>query len=399
MNFIIAGASLTRLEKLAKKYKEGLYSELIFLAEKVFQVGLGIMEAENTKHIHAITEKIKYVQKNWQIMDDAEMAEKLGLAVQTVKEYRSRLGLSHHNHKLTHTIDSLKGVSDAASNGNDHFFSVKDKKKIRARLDRTDETLAQEFKTSPVHIQRCRLELLAEYLPDHCATEGDAVLCKKFGVSIAVIGRIRRTLGLKRKRGRQDTRGKNPFFKKIGTAEEVRYALQEGGLTFPELMRSKGIAFTRQRSFQLLAEYGLTSEREHRKPIWHARRMVGSDREELAQRLVDIDWTKGRLKDLCFINAFASEIGVEHYVLKKYLDTLGVTIPDIHPRTEMVKLSCSQCGKDIFRPQWLIDREKKKYPDKKTWFCTRKCQGAHMGIHFGGRRGTRPVAETEAKEA
>jgi hypothetical protein len=209
----------------------------------------------------------------------------------------------------------------------------------------------------------------------------DATAAKIFGLNTSDYQRLRIRLGFLRIRGRVLKLGLQKIEPwELGTVEEIRYALTEGGQDITGIVKAKELDITRERGRQIIAEYGMNGNAYQRKPLWYAHKLVGLDKTELARNLTDKDWVTRQLAKSGGLYALASKLAVHkgrlRYYLHKHLE-LETGLERSHG--EMVELKCSFCQSPIWRLKSLVEKEKKTHPDKKKHFCNKSCQGKWLG--------------------
>jgi hypothetical protein len=166
----------------------------------------------------------------------------------------------------------------------------------------------------------------------------------------------------------------------LGTVEEIRIALTEGGYDITSLVRAKGLNITRERARQIISEYGMTGKAYHRELLWYAYRLVGLDKTELAHNLIDKGWVTKQLAESGGIYGLAAKLAVTEANLRNYIKLrMGLETNLLKSHGEMVELKCSFDGKPIWRLKRVIDRDKITRPNKVTYFCNKICQGKYLG--------------------
>jgi hypothetical protein len=236
-------------------------------------------------------------------------------------------------------------------------------------------------------IRRYRLVLAEKHIREHF-DDSDLISAPKFGLSVIAYKRLRIRLGFLHSRVCA-VNNKKIEPSDLGTSDEIRYALTEGGQTISDIIRDKGLPISRERARQIILEYGLTGKADQRRPIWYARRLVGKDRDELAINLANKDWVAEQVAGSGRVSALAAKLAItetrlECY-LRKHLDRVG--LKPLNSWATLVELKCSHCGGSIWRRKSLVESEKKRYPERTKHFCNKMCQGKWLGSLRKNRSG------------
>ncbi len=367
MNFEIAGKLLERTVSLASK----LQCDAANILSEIYRKGLEVMEGIKPAHAKRLprAEIASFIEENWSIMSDDEMAQELGLSFFTVRQYRCNMGLKK---------------TERASNGSLHLEVAKElteeeKAEILSKPEHSHETLSQNLHKPISMIKRYRLDLAEKHILEQAGGETDIISARKFGLKAMDYQRLRIKLGFLRLRGGAGP-GKKMEPCELGTVDEIRYALTEGGQTISGIIRTKELPITRERARQIIKEYGLDGNPYQRKPLWYSHQLVGLEKTELARNLTDKDWVTKQLAESGGLPALAAKLAVTEQRLKAYLHKrleLETGLEKSHG--ELVELKCSFCQSSIWRPKRLVERDKINHPNKTTNFCNKICQGKWLG--------------------
>jgi len=370
MNFEIVGKLLERTVSLASK----LNCDAEILFAEIYRKGLEAMEMAKPVRAKQLPseETASFIELNWLSMSDDEIAKALGFSHHTVTQYRCNMGLVKRSHSMNVSTHPIEPVAE---------LSEEEKAKIASKPEDSHQILSASLHKPIGMIKSYRLKLAEENIREHGTDESDVIAARKFGL------RARDYLGLRRKLHVLRIRGgaKNHPNKKmepceLGTVEEIRYALTEGGQTVTGIIEAKGLKITRQRAHQIIDDYGLGGITKQRKPLWYAHRLVGLEKTELARNLTDKDWVTKRLAESGGRCALAAKLSVPEWSLGSYLRLrLGLETDLEKSHGEMVELKCSFCKSSFWRPKKLVERDKKLHPNKTNYFHNKICQGKWLG--------------------
>ena len=261
--------------------------------------------------------------------------------------------------------------------------------------------LARRFNKSPRLVKKYRLALLARHLKNHFAEDSDAVLGKKFGLTESDV-RVKRyelRLYYEHGRGNAGEKGENDAsFKQLGKKKDIFYELTKGGKYITDIIRDRGLMFTRSRGQQIVAHHDFGDIRSQRTVLWYAHRLVELKNKELANKLAIKKWVKEQLIASGSTLALASKLGIESENLKRYLrDRLCVSPSFIYScsPSPMQKFHCAFCGDLFFVPKSLLVHQTKKNKLPKKRFCRVKCKRQYTRIHWAewfGRKRSKKIA-------
>ena len=413
MNIEIVGVLLERLTALASS----LRTDSPILVYEVFRRGLEVMEygaEKKVKEPRPLGSKKAYIQTHWMEKTDSEMAAVLGIKKATVQLYRRGLSLRNRDRMgvASDTDPTLNG--DAVMPPSDTppaivaptlSVTLNDEAKadIMAHSEFSHETLAVRTHTSPFKIKEFRVELALEFLrKSEWQKETDGAIGMRFGLKATDIGKLRTNLNLFRLRGGGARSELSPedYIALLCGAESIKEALQNGGKTIAELFREKGIGtnvLSRERMRQIVGTIGLSGEKSLRTPLWYANKLLGSGKAELAREIANPATLRIKLAEAGGCPALARLIGVSEHGLRTFarnvicLNTEGDELLIGGGRPEMVPLVCSYCSTTFFKSKVLVEREKRKYPDRTLHFCNRSHQGAYLGEHNRSKVGFHEV--------
>ncbi|MBU6232031.1 hypothetical protein KGP36_05245 [Patescibacteria group bacterium] len=302
-------------------------------------------------------------------MSDEEMAKELGLSSLTIRQYRCNMGLTRlerasDRHSRLEVVKELTG---------------EEKAEILSKPECSHETLSQNLRKPIGMIKRYRLDLAEKHMLENSIAETDVIGASKVGLKTTDYKRLRIKLGFRRSRGGGHSNKKvDPC--ELGTVDEIRYALTEGGQTMSDIVRIKKLPISRERARQIISEYGLNGQANQRKPLWYAHTLVGIENHELARNLADKSWVTKQLAESGGLRALAAKLGVTFGRLSTYLRyrlELDTGLEKSHG--ELVELKCSFCHSSFWRAKVSVERDKKKHPNKTTHFCNKICQGKWLG--------------------
>lgn len=386
MNIEIVGMLLERLTALA----ELLRGDPEYLAPEVFRKGLEVMEyraaTQKSKEPHSSKSKT-YIREHWETQTDEEMALVLGIQAETVRVYRGTLGLMRRKSLMFAPVlhPSENGAAPAMSSLSDTA-----KADIAAHPERSHEDMAVSLCANPLQIKKYRVELAGHFLSKgEWPKETDGAIGARFGLNFTDISTLRRASGMFRLRSQRSEKVSH-YIALLGGADAIKEALQNGGKTITELFLDKGITsavLSRERMRQLIGTVGLTGEKEQHTLLWYAARTFGPERAELAQELSNPETFRRRLAEAGSLPALAGKLRVSETRLRGFAEKAGLTSAEdkllCGQRGVLIALVCSTCGGTFCRPKARVEREKRKYPDKKTWFCNKTCQGSYVAKHYG----------------
>ncbi|MEI6238375.1 MAG: hypothetical protein WCP15_02435 [bacterium] len=369
MNFEIMGKLLARTVSLANK----LQCDAKNILDEIYRKGLEAMEGIQPAQAERLSSEYitSFIEKNLPSMSNEQMAKELGLSLFTLRQYRRKMGL-----------ERIKGMSNSSS----RLEVIKElmeeeKTEILSNPEYSHETLSQKLRKPILMIKRYRLDLAEQNILEYPGKETDVIAARKFGLKTSDYQRLRIKLRVLHPRG-----GGGPKKKiepsELGTIDEVRYALTEGGQNIADIVRAKGLSITRSRAQQIIKEWGLNGEACQRKPLWYAHRLVGLEKTELARNLTTKEWVIQQLAESGGLHSLAAKLAITHARLGGYLrKNLGLKTRLERSHCKLVELKCINCQSSIWRAAALVDREKKNLPNKTTYFCSKICQGKWLGKH------------------
>jgi len=153
-------------------------------------------------------------------------------------------------------------------------------------------------------------------------------------------------------------------------SEELRKAINEGGETMAGFCRRRGIPLTRERIRQIASDSEI--DVKNRTPLWFANKY---GHPELGERAV----VERLLAEKGRVPAAAAAIGLTERKFSCICRVHNIALPKNRPAT-MIGLTCSQCGIVFKRPKALVKWLKRRYPERKTCFCTLRCKGKWLGL-------------------
>ncbi len=303
MNFEIIGKLFKRTIALSGK----LQCKRETLPAQIYQKGLEVMEGEKPAHI--VVKRIQseyiasFIEQNWLTMSDKEIAVELGLSFPTIRLYRSQMGFGRRS-----------GSSNGSVSGEYVALSEEEKAEIASRPWYPNQTLAQTMQKPLVIIKSYRRELAKKYIAEHPHEDPDVLIARKFGLNTIECVKLRLGLGFPKQRCSQETK---PC--ELGTVEEIRFALTEGGYSITSLLKAKGLNITREGGRQIIARYGISGKVSQRKPLWYAHRLVGFENIELARNMANKSWITKQIAKAGGLVALAKKLGIEPVRLKSYV--------------------------------------------------------------------------------
>ena len=126
--------------------------------------------------------------------------------------------------------------------------------------------------------------------------------------------------------GLQKTTRKGFFLKsrsliraKLGSNEEMRYAVTDGGVTSMEYARKKGIHCGKERVRQIFEEAGLTRVVSIRTRLWYANRLLGPGKEDMAKQLTKIAFVRKKMEEHRYSRLWAVDLKVSEAKLNTFL--------------------------------------------------------------------------------
>ena len=225
--------------------------------------------------------------------------------------------------------------------------------------------IAAGLGVSVAEVFRARNEIIRDFVSQNWQTMSDSEMAKKLGFKWGTqIAKIRFGLKLHRESFyRESVRDEiNP--------DELRKAITAGGETLTGFCRKRNILVTREYIRQIAGDFGIDTK--HRTPLWYANKCGHpelGDKTAVERLLAE----KGRAPSA------AAAVGLTESKFLRICKAHGITPPKNRPPVEMVELTCSQCGSVFKRLKTLVESQKGRHPEQKTWFCTKKCQGKMLG--------------------
>ncbi len=148
------------------------------------------------------------------------------------------------------------------------------------------------------------------------------------------VGKIRRSLSLKRKRGR--TKGSGTIAKL--DLKDLKEALTKKGLTYGEYITTRNLTIS-ESSLRSICNLSEIDVREDRSPEWYANRI---GRPELGRE----DWFGAMYQECDTFNFMATRLGVDSWWLQHQAQRLEI---DTVRAPEILSFVCDYCGKRFQR--------------------------------------------------
>ena len=267
------------------------------------------------------------------------------------------------------------------------YLTTNDKAMIEKNPNFSESELSSKLQKPVNSVWHYRLLLAKNRIQKHRGTEKDSVVAVAVGLDAGVVMRLRINLGYKHPRGlRQDRNKQDAVIAKLGGLKSIKLALSEGGETIESLIREKGFLFSRERGRQVLANVGITGDRDLRKPIWYTLKLFEQgrpDRQKLAEKFSDEKRLVRELAKVGGVSALSRKYGVTYFSLKSYI---GGCFPGISRKFtcshgEMVEFKCDFCRETVF-----VEKYREKIRPHKLHFCNAKdCRDNFMRQNGGMR--------------
>lgn len=275
------------------------------------------------------------------------------------------------------------------------LLSDEAKAEITAHPEHSHVTLASQLHVGSFVVKQFRLELARQFLSKGAwQEETDGKIGARFGLKSVDIWKLRKAADLLRIRGGAARPEPSPaeYITLLGGVESVKEALQNGGKTITDLFREKGISgasLSRERMRQIVGTIGLTGDKSFRTPLWYANKLLGPGKTPVAAEIADAATLRAKLAEAGGCPALAARLGVDEYALRVFAKDIVVlnTEEDIRLlggiRPELVSITCSYCNATFYKSKTVVEREKRKYPNKKLHFCNKSHQGFYLAQEHG----------------